>query len=267
ALKIYLQDEIMALEDLGVKGGDNGGSILYFKMDSYTLELVNKLFEQARQPNPELQAMENKKEIKNLVIDKDSFVVESRMYTSKDLDTRDKNISKQYSRGINLVKEFCESNSLKVTYAEPIEDRISRMKDNNNQSEVLMMLQNDGAETVNYYTDEDLLNVDLSITITEINNENNELASRLSKIEYKASESKIEGNFDFQTSKLNEFRILLLGSNEDIDYKSLNEFINKCMVGEITSNMRFVNRVNENFVEYIRVEKGNVYYRLVYDTL
>lgn len=90
------------------------------------------------------------------------------------------------------------------------------------------------------------------------------IENNCSGIEYKAAVANINGDFNFKESKLNEFRSSVVNS-ADIDFKKLNEFIQGVYNKEMTIDMRFINKIDENSYEIIRVEGNNCYYKFVCD--
>lgn len=200
----------------------------------------------------EAEKSEAKKTMKNLVAHKNDIKIEDNIDNT---EASNNIIVDEYIRGVNLVKEFCENNSLELTYEEPIEHRISRFKQGNAEEEMITHLENlyaIGAESVSYFTNEPELNV-------ELGTENN-----YTGVEYKAAVANINGDFNFKDSKLNEFRSSVVNSAE-IDFEKLNEFIQGVYNKKMTIDMRFINKIDEYSYEIIRVEGNNCYYKFVCD--
>lgn len=207
---------------------------------------------------------DSKETLKNLVAHKNEIKYEDNFKSIKDLEVRNENTKDEYIRGISLVKKFCESNSIKLTYEEPMKDRIGRFRDRESDVKLLRVLDEQGAETVNYFTNNEYLNVDLSIGIINVNN--NDKISTYSQIIYKASIENINNEFKFKDSKLNEYRNLIV-QDDNLDFNKLDKFIASIYNNEKTIDMRFFNKINNDTYEIIRVENNNCYYKLVYDPL
>ncbi|MGL5353454.1 MAG: hypothetical protein ACRDA5_09010 [Clostridium sp.] len=207
---------------------------------------------------------DSKETFKNLVANKNEIKYEDNINNIKNLEGRNENIKNEYIRGISLVKKFSESNSISLTYEEPLKDRIGRFRDDESDVKLLRALEQEGAETVNYFTNNQYLNADLSIGIMDVNN--NDKISTYSEIVYKASVGNINNEFKFKDSKLNEFRSLIVQDN-NLDLDKLDKFIASIYNNEQTIDMRFFNKIDNNTYEVIRVEKNNCYYRLIYDPL
>ncbi|EOR19966.1 hypothetical protein A500_19179, partial [Clostridium sartagoforme AAU1] len=143
------------------------------------------------------QRNENNNDMKNVIVEKNEINIDDNSKSIIDLELRNSSLVKIYSQSINLIKDFSVSNSLELIFEEPIQDRISRMDNVGNRSKLLEDLQLAGAETVSYFTNEDILNVELSIVEEDYT---------YSHIVYKASITNINENFNFKESKINEFR-------------------------------------------------------------
>ena len=202
--------------------------------------------------------------MKNLVAHKNDIKPKDNSIEIKDLDARNKNIKEEYLSGISLVKGFCESNSLTLTYEEPLKDRISRFDGRVNDVILLRGIYDEGAETINYFTDNESLNVDLSIGTQSVNN--NDEISTYSHVVYKSAIENINDGFKFKDSKLNEFRNTIVHL-DDLDFEKIDKFIGSVYNGQQNIDMRFFNRIDDNRYEIIRVENNNCYYKLVYDPL
>lgn len=98
-----------------------------------------------------------------------------------DLSLRNESISNEYIRLIHLFKNYSTSNNIDLLYTQPIADRIQRDPTiaDSEYTALLNSLCQKGAETVQYYTQGDGLNVDLSISIIDTNhlNEDGNLVS------------------------------------------------------------------------------------------
>jgi len=131
-------------------------------------------------------------------------------------------------------------------------------------------LSNSGAETVNYFTNDENLNVDLSIGITEaskyIDGNSITLGQTYYSVVYKSSIKNIDNSFKFKDSKLNEFRNMIL-QDSSLNYDKLNDYVKKIHLGEYNSNTIFLNKIDEDKYEIIRIENNTCYYTLVYDPL
>lgn len=154
----------------------------------------------------------------------------------EDLQARNNAIAEEYGKAVRLFNDFAKENSLTLTYVEPIEDRISRFKGvNEDQVSVLLQKLFDlGAETVNYFTNEDGLNID--------------------------------GSFKFSTSKLNEFRNMLTNDNS-LNYDLVDNYISKVISGEYSKDSAYLNKIDNNIYETIIVNKNTCYYKMVYNPL
>lgn len=207
---------------------------------------------------------ENNADMRNIIEDKDKIEMPDNSKDVSNLDLRNNTFVDKYIQGINLIKEFCNNDSLDLKYVEPIEDRISRF-DAEHGVNLLETLSSKGAETINYFTENEGLNVDLSIGITKVDEtlrtpENN----TFSYIIYKASIENIVENFNFKDSKLNEFRNTLVEIN-NLDYEKIDNYINDITSKKIKDYMVFFNKIDDDRYEVIRIENNNCYYKLVYD--
>lgn len=198
--------------------------------------------------------------MKNIIEDKDKIEMPDNSKNVSDSKLRNNTFVEKYIEGINIIKLFSQNNSLTLKYTEPIEDRIGRF---NNMPDVALLndLYSFGAETINYYTEDIGLNVDLSINTTTNEDTN---TSTYSYIIYKASIENIDSNFNFKDSKINEFRNALIDIN-DINYDKINSYIKGILSNEISNYMVFFNKIDEDRYEVIRIENNNCYYKLVYD--
>lgn len=200
---------------------------------------------------------ENKDTLKNIIEDKDKIEIQDNSLDVSNLDLRNSSMLSKYIEGVSLVKTFSDNNSLYLKYIEPLKDKIGRFRD---MPEVVLLedLKSSGAETTQYYTEEDGLNVDLSI------NTSGKEVITYSDILYKASIENIDTTFDFKTSKLNEFRNTFVDVN-DLDYEKVNSYIKDMLSKNIEDSMIFFNKIDDNSYEVITIKDGNCYYRLVYD--
>lgn len=200
---------------------------------------------------------ENKDTLKNIIEDKDKIEIQDNSLDVSNLDLRNSSMLSKYIEGVSLVKTFSDNNSLYLKYIEPLKDKIGRIRD---MPEVVLLedLKSSGAETTQYYTEEDGLNVDLSI------NTSGKEVITYSDILYKASIENIDTTFDFKTSKLNEFRNTFVDVN-DLDYEKVNSYIKDMLSKNIEDNIIFFNKIDDNSYEVITIKDGNCYYRLVYD--
>lgn len=207
----------------------------------------------------EVTTEEEKDNMKNVIENKNSITMIDNTDNIINLELRNNTMVNEYIKVINIVKNFSEENSLRLTYVEPIADRISRVNagGKNNIALLLEELYEEGAETVNYFTDEKGLNVDLSISV-----DNSE--TTYSCIVYKASIENIDSNFKFKDSKLNEFRKSLVEPDE-LDFNKLDEFIRDVYNNKEKRDTVFFNKIDDDKYEVIRVEGNNCYYKLVYD--
>ncbi|WP_195430992.1 hypothetical protein [Clostridium sp. D46t1_190503_E9] len=206
----------------------------------------------------------NNTTLNNIIEDKNKIEIPDNSKNVDNPELRNYTFVDKYIQGINLIKEFCKINSLDLKYVEPIQDRIGRF-DAEHGVNLLEILSSKGSETVNYFTEDDVLNVDISIDITQIDQnlrtpENN----TFSHIIYKASIENIDEQFNFKNSKLNEFRNTLVGIN-NLDYEKINSYINDMSSKKNKDYMVFFNKIDDDGYEVIRIENNNCYYRLVYD--
>lgn len=206
---------------------------------------------------------------RNVVSNKKEVATIKSNKNTPNLEVRNKAISEEYIRAIGIVKEFCRNNSLEIKYIQPISDRISSLKDFPNDGHYILLnnLATLGAETIQYFTDEENLNIDLSINTTEASGDNfATFGQTYSDVIYKASIQNVNDKFDFKDSKLNEFRNLIL-EDQVLDYDKLNDYIKNIYSGEYDSDTVFLNKIDDNRYEVIRIENNNCYYNLVYDPL
>lgn len=210
--------------------------------------------------------------LSNVIATKDVVISIKSNYGTQNVEERNKDISEEYIRAIGIVKEFCKNNSLQIKYIQPISDRISSLNDfpENEHYLLLKNLQGLGAETIQYFTDEENLNVDLSIGTTEASGYVDDgfisFGKTYSGVEYKASIKNINNDFNFQNSKLNEFRNMILG-DKSLNYDKLNDYVRKIFSNEYDKENVFLNKIDDDKYEVIRIENNNCYYKLVYDPL
>lgn len=215
---------------------------------------------------------ENNDSLSNTLSDKNNIPISLNSSCITNLDARNEDILKEYTRAVSIVKEFCLNNSLSLNYIQSIKDNIGRLDESYNSERIVLLkdLENNGAETVNYFTDDESLNVDLSIGFTDgSNNVNGEyviLGETYSKITYKASIKNVDSSFNFKNSKLNEFRNMIL-QDSSLNYDKLNEYVKNMFLGKYDNNIVFLNKIDENRYEIIRIENNNCYYKLVYNPL
>jgi hypothetical protein len=124
-----------------------------------------------------------------------------------------------------------------------------------NRAELLQNLKVAGAETVSYFTDEDILNVELNII---------DMDDSYSRIEHKVSIANVDQSFNFKESKLNEFRNILV-ETKDLDYDKINQYVKDIYNNNINRDMVFFNKIDADRYEVIRIENNNCYYRLIYN--
>lgn len=209
---------------------------------------------------------------RNIISNKKEVATIKSNKNTPNLEVRNKAISEEYIRAIGIVKEFCRNNSLEIKYIQPISDKISSLKDFPNDEHYILLnnLATLGAETIQYFTDEENLNIDLSISTTDasgdIDNNFVTFGQTYSDVKYKASIQNVNDKFDFKDSKLNEFRNLIL-EDKVLDYDKLNDYIKNIYSGEYNSDSVFLNKIDDNKYEVIRIENNNCYYNLVYDPL
>lgn len=201
------------------------------------------------------EIVEDNSDMKNIIVNKYKISIEDNFENIVNLDLRNSTFIERYSDSINLVKNFSENNSLELIFAEPIEHRIGRMDHIENRSKLLEDLKLAGAEAVTYYTDEDILNVELDIT---------EVNESYSHITYKASIANVDENFNFKESKLNEFRNMFIEKDE-LDYEKINKYIKDRLNNEIDVDTIFFNKIDNDKYETVRIENNNCYYKLIYD--
>lgn len=199
----------------------------------------------------------------------DKIIEDNSIYT-KDLQARNNVIAEEYGRAVRLFNDFANENSLTLTYAEPIDDRISRLK-GTSEGQVSMLLQklsDLGAETVNYFTNEEGLNIDLSIGNKDaiLEDTTTNIGVTYSDILYKASQENIDSNFTFSTSKLNEFRSMLT-NDSSLNYDLVDDYISKVISGEYSKDSAYLNKIDKNIYESIIVDKNTCYYKMVFNPL
>ena len=199
--------------------------------------------------------IEKNTDMKNTIVKKNEVNIEDNSKNIIDLELRNSTIAKVYSEAINSVKDFSEKNSLELIFEEPIEHRISRMAHFGNTSILLQDLQELGAETVSYFTDEDILNVELSIVEDD---------NTYSHIAYKASIANINKDFNFMESKLNEFRSMLVDKNE-LNFDNINKYIEDMLNNNLEGDALFFNKIDDDRYESIRIKNNNCYYKLIYN--
>jgi len=198
---------------------------------------------------------ENNEDMKNIIAKRNEINIEDNYKSIIDLELRNSSFVKEYAQSIGLIKDFSISNSLELIFEEPIQHRISRMGDLGNRETLLQELQLSGAETVSYFTNEDILNVELSISIGD---------NSYSHITYKAAIENINENFNFKESKLNEFRNILIGKSE-LSFDKVNEYVEDITNNRIERDMVFFNKIDDDRYETIRIENNNCYYKLIYN--
>lgn len=210
--------------------------------------------------------------LSNIITTKDKVIAIKSNVGTQSIEARNKAISEEYIEAISIASEFCENNSLSLKYEQPISDRISSLNDVPNDEHYLLLknLESLGAETIHYFTDEENVNIDLSINTTEasgyIDNNFVIFGKTYSDVVYKASIQNINDNFEFKNSKLDEFRNMILG-DLILDYDKLNDYIKKSYSGEYDSDTVFLNKIDDDKYEVIRIENNNCYYKLIYDPL
>lgn len=196
----------------------------------------------------------------------DKVIEDNSIYT-KDLEARNNAIAEEYARGVKLFKSFANENSLNLTFIEPIGDRISRFEGGVPEVVILLeKLHKLGAETVHYFTNEEGLNIDLSIgnrdAILHETMEN--IGVTYTEIYYKASIEHIDSDFKFETSKLNEFRNMIT-DDDSLRYDLVQQYISKAVLGDYSDGAVYLNKIDENIYETIIVDRKNCYYKLVYN--
>lgn len=204
----------------------------------------------------------SKKEIatqKNLIENKNNITTVDNSKNVINLSLRNETIATEYKKSIDFHKKFALKNNLNLNFVEPITDKISRFnnEEDNNLYLLLSKLYENGAETVNYFTNQEGLNIDLSTFASRD-------ANTYLYIISKASIENIDPNFNFKDSKLNEFRKGLV-SDKDLDFEKLDAFIYDSLFDILDKDMVFFNKIDDDKYEIIRVEGNNCYYRLVYD--
>lgn len=201
------------------------------------------------------ETVEDSSNMKNIVYKRSEVTVIDNSKSIDNLDLRNSTLIKEYSETVKLIKNFSENNSLELIFAEPIEDRIGRMKDVGNRPKLLEDLKLAGTETVSYFTDEDILNVEVSIT---------EEDESYSHISYKASIANLDQNFNFKESKIYEFRNMLIKTN-DLDFNKLNNYVRDRLNNKVDIDTIFFNKIDDDRYETIRIENDNCYYKLIYN--
>lgn len=201
------------------------------------------------------QKNENNEDMKNIIAKKDEINIDDNSKNIIDLELRNSSLVKAYSNSIKLIKDFSASNSLELTFEEPIQHRISRMENVGNRSVLLKELQLSGAETVSYFTNEEILNVELS-TVEE--------DYTYSYIAYKASITNINENFNFKESKLNEFRSMLI-ENSELSFDTVDKYIKDIINNRVERDKVYFNKIDDDRYETIRIENNNCYYKLIYN--
>ena len=201
------------------------------------------------------EVVQDNSDMRNIVEDKYKIDVTDNYDTIVNLDLRNSTMVQKYSEAIKLIKDFCIDNSLEIIFVEPIEHRISRMNYKDNIAELLQNLKESGAETVSYFTNEDILNIELGIGHWD---------DSYSDITYKASISNVDLNFNFKESKLNEFRNMLV-ETKDLDFYKINQYVQDIYNKNINSDMVFFNKIDDDRYEVIRIENNNCYYKLIYN--
>lgn len=201
------------------------------------------------------KTIENNTDMKNIIIKGNEINLDDNSKSITDLNLRNSSIVKSYSEAINLIKDFSKNNSIELIFEEPIQHRISRMGHVGNRSKLLEDLQLAGAETVSYFTDEDILNVELSIMEEDYS---------YSHIVYKAAIANINENFNFKESKLNEFRSMLIEKSE-LSFDKVNKYIEDKINYSLEGDVIFFNKIDDDRYETIRIKNNNCYYKLIYN--
>lgn len=208
--------------------------------------------------------------LKNIIVNKNDVEIADNSRNISDLELRNNSMADEYIRGAQLVKEFCEKNSIKLTYAQPLKDKIasvSPVSGADNPGYRILLEKINSTDTLNYFTDEEMLNVDLSIGMGGVVDDSKigERDTTYINILFKASISNIDTNFNFKESKLNEFRNMTVGSEIELDFDKMGEFIDGYFNGKYDEDMRFFNKIDENRYESIRIKENIIYYKLVYN--
>lgn len=201
------------------------------------------------------QKNENNEDMKNIIVKKNEINIDDNSKSIIDLELRNSSFVKEYSQSINLIKDFSVNNSLELIFEEPIQHRISRLDYLGNRSMLLQELKLSGAETVSYFTNEDILNVELGIEEEDYT---------YSHIVYKASITNINENFNFKESKLNAFRSMLI-ENSELSFDTVDKYIKDIINNRIDRDKVFFNKIDADRYETIRIENNNCYYKLIYN--
>lgn len=201
---------------------------------------------------------ENNDSLSNTLSNKNNIPINLNSSCITNLDARNEDILKEYTSAVSIVKEFCLNNSLSLNYIQSIKDNIGRLDESYNSERIVLLknLENNGAETVNYFTDGS----------NNVNGEYVILGETYSKVTYKASIKNVDSSFNFKNSKPNEFRSMIL-QDSSLNYDKLNEYVKNMFLGKYDNNIVFLNKIDENRYEIIRIENNNCYYKLVYNPL
>ena len=201
------------------------------------------------------QRNEINEDMKNIIVKKNEINIDDNSKSIIDLELRNSSFVKEYYQSINLIKNFSVNNSLELIFEEPIQHRISRLDYLGNRSMLLQELKLSGAETVSYFTNEDILNVELGIEEEDYT---------YSHIVYKASITNINENFNFKESKLNEFRSMLI-ENSELSFAMVDKYIKDIINNRLDGDKVFFNKMDDDRYETIRIENNNCYYKLIYN--
>ncbi|MGL5380382.1 hypothetical protein [Clostridium sp.] len=210
--------------------------------------------------------------VNEYVIDKSELLkIDCNWRNITNIEARNESVSSQYIENTLKLKQFCFNNSLDLTFAQPLEHKIA--SERSVDSSYAELFENiSETDTIHYFTDEEGLNIDFKISVSDSYDDNfRSIGGIYTDIVYKASIENIDKDFNYETSKLNEFRKTLLGDNSSLNLEMLSDFIVGYFEGRYNRDMRFFNKINDDYCEDFRIQTNNntntsnIYYKLVYD--
>lgn len=188
--------------------------------------------------------------------------ISANRYNVENIDAKNNNMAESYIIGVKNVRKFCEENSLTLNYIQSLEDTITLSNDADMES-LINKLQ--GVESTHFFTNENGLNVDLSINITNLSDQIIDEEWAFVNILFKASIENINKDFIFKDSKLESFRLSILSKPNDLEYNVINEYVKGYFTGKYDKYIKFYNKIDNNSSEIIRIENNTIYYMYIYD--
>lgn len=191
-------------------------------------------------------------------------------YEIVDLEGRNNAIAKNYLEGLKVVKAFSSENSIDLKNTKFINDVLTESSENEEIKKLLSRLDN--VEAMQYFSENEGINVDLSINIqpARLKEYSSVGAFTFADVTYKASIENIDKNFKFKGSKLDDFRGKILKSRseayvDNLDYDTIDKYVSGYFHGKYDKYIIFFNRLDENSYERIKIDNNNIYYKFIYD--